>query len=177
MGQKSRGCSTTRSHALVAVSTRKTSRGSGVLEEALRAPISGFWWATDPQVSSTPHTPGPLLHRQLEAGHGGVRCEEPPSSPVGPAVLTSSCTDARRQAGRPRQRQSRPPSRSVSVLVSSEKQARPGHSVASSLPLSAAKGNEWLSRESPVLGGGMTAAPPERHPSLPSLNTSQSVVI
>lgn len=72
----------------------------------------------------------------LEAGQVNTT----PASPMGPAALTSSCTDGRQQVGRPRQRRSRPPSHSVLVLVSSEKQAHPGHSVASSLLLSDA---EW----------------------------------
>lgn len=62
------------------------------------------------------------------------------------ATLTSSCTDARQQGGRTRQRRSHPPSRSASAWVSSERQARPGHLTASSLIRSVAKMRETEAR-------------------------------
>lgn len=59
--------------------------------------------------------------------------------PGASAAPTSSCSAARPQARRPRQRRSCPPSRLESAWASSEKRAHPGHSSASSRPRSAAE--------------------------------------
>lgn len=122
----------------------------GCARQAGRGTQSGLRetpWAWDLQWAAHDSLgTGPAAGCARQAGHRthtGLRAtpwaRDPQRACPGASVApTFSYSAARLQAGRLRQRQSRPPSRSGSVWASSEKRAHPGHS-ASSRPRSAAE--------------------------------------
>lgn len=87
--------------------------------------------------------------------------------------LTFSCTDAHLQAGRNHQRQSHPPSHSGSASVASERRVHLGHSMASSLLLSAAIGQKLrLYYLRPDCGNRVGSWPPSEKPLAPQTGKS-----